>query len=85
MSNYFRVGNLTALRELALLWLAGKVDDQLDRYHADHAPAWARTGADTAEVGSSHLVVFSRPTVVTDLIKSAGSQNFTGAISLAMA
>jgi two-component system sensor histidine kinase KdpD len=36
MSNYFRVGNLTALRELALLWVAGKVDDQLDRYRADH-------------------------------------------------
>ncbi|MFI6598701.1 DUF4118 domain-containing protein [Nonomuraea sp. NPDC050536] len=36
LSNYFRVGNLIALRELALLWLAGKVDDQLDRYRADH-------------------------------------------------
>lgn len=36
LSNYFRVGNLTALRELALLWLAGEVDDQLDRYRADH-------------------------------------------------
>ncbi|MFI7688719.1 ATP-binding protein [Nonomuraea sp. NPDC049655] len=39
MSNYFRVGNLTALRELALLWVAGKVDDQLDRYRADHGIA----------------------------------------------
>ncbi len=39
LSNYFRVGNLTALRELALLWLAGKVDDQLDRYRADHGIA----------------------------------------------
>ncbi|MCG5216580.1 DUF4118 domain-containing protein [Streptosporangium soli] len=36
LHNYFRVGNLTALRELALLWLAGKVDEQLDRYRADH-------------------------------------------------
>ncbi|HTY73614.1 MAG TPA: DUF4118 domain-containing protein [Actinomycetes bacterium] len=36
LSNYFRVGNLTALRELALLWLADKVDDQLDRYRAEH-------------------------------------------------
>ncbi|MEV4804405.1 DUF4118 domain-containing protein [Nonomuraea sp. NPDC049421] len=36
MANYFRVGNLTALRELALLWVAGKVDDQLGRYRADH-------------------------------------------------
>ncbi|MEU6717446.1 DUF4118 domain-containing protein [Nonomuraea sp. NPDC046802] len=42
MSNYFRVGNLTALRELALLWVAGKVDDQLDRYRAAHdiAATW---------------------------------------------
>ncbi|MFF0308944.1 DUF4118 domain-containing protein [Streptosporangium sp. NPDC004379] len=36
LANYFRVGNLTALRELALLWVAGKVDDQLDRYRAEH-------------------------------------------------
>ncbi|GAA3474134.1 DUF4118 domain-containing protein [Nonomuraea roseola] len=39
LSNYFRVGNLTALRELALLWLAGKVDEQLDRYRSDHGIA----------------------------------------------
>ncbi|MEU4835744.1 ATP-binding protein [Streptosporangium sp. NPDC023615] len=39
LSNYFRVGNLTALRELALLWVAGKVDDQLDRYRTDHGIA----------------------------------------------
>lgn len=36
LGNYFRVGNLTALRELALLWVADKVDDQLDSYRADH-------------------------------------------------
>ncbi|NYI95953.1 two-component system sensor histidine kinase KdpD [Streptomonospora nanhaiensis] len=36
LQNYFRVGNLTALRELALLWLADKVDDQLDRYRSEH-------------------------------------------------
>ena len=36
LGNYFRVGNLTALRELALLWVAGKVDEQLDQYRADH-------------------------------------------------
>ena len=36
LANYFRVGNLTALRELALLWLADKVDEQLDRYRAEH-------------------------------------------------
>ncbi|WP_067495382.1 DUF4118 domain-containing protein [Actinoplanes sp. TFC3] len=36
LGNYFRTGNLTALRELALLWLADKVEDQLGRYRADN-------------------------------------------------
>ncbi|MCC3313703.1 sensor histidine kinase [Nocardia africana] len=36
LRNYFRTGNLTALRELALLWVADKVDDQLDDYRAEH-------------------------------------------------
>ncbi|RSM42217.1 histidine kinase [Actinoplanes sp. ATCC 53533] len=36
LGNYFRTGNLTALRELALLWLADKVEDQLDKYRADN-------------------------------------------------
>lgn len=39
LSNYFRVGNLTALRELALLWVTDKVDEQLDRYRAEHGIA----------------------------------------------
>jgi two-component system sensor histidine kinase KdpD len=36
LSNYFRVGNLTALRELALLWVAGRVDEALQRYRSEH-------------------------------------------------
>nr|WP_229686000.1 sensor histidine kinase KdpD [Longimycelium tulufanense] len=36
LSNYFRPGNLTALRELALLWVADQVDVALQRYRADH-------------------------------------------------
>jgi two-component system, OmpR family, sensor histidine kinase KdpD len=36
LTNYFRVGNLGALRELALLWLADKVDEGLQRYRAAH-------------------------------------------------
>jgi two-component system, OmpR family, sensor histidine kinase KdpD len=36
LTNYFRPGNLTALRELALLWLADKVDEGLQRYRAEH-------------------------------------------------
>jgi two-component system sensor histidine kinase KdpD len=36
LSNYFRLGNLTALRELALLWLADRVDEGLSRYRAEN-------------------------------------------------
>ncbi|WP_064744315.1 sensor histidine kinase [Actinomadura oligospora] len=36
LANYFRTGNLTALRELALLWLADKVDEALERYRDQH-------------------------------------------------
>lgn len=36
LANYFRVGNLTALRELALLWLADRVDEGLRRYKSEH-------------------------------------------------
>ncbi len=36
LNRYFRAGNLAALRELALLWLAGKVDEGLQRYRAAH-------------------------------------------------
>ena len=36
LSHYFRVGNLTALRELALLWVAGRVDEGLRDYRATH-------------------------------------------------
>jgi two-component system, OmpR family, sensor histidine kinase KdpD len=36
LTHYFRTGNLSALRELALLWLADKVDEGLQRYRAAH-------------------------------------------------
>ncbi|MEV0710767.1 sensor histidine kinase [Nocardia aurea] len=36
LRHYFRQGNLTALRELALLWLADQVDAALAKYRADH-------------------------------------------------
>jgi two-component system, OmpR family, sensor histidine kinase KdpD len=42
LTNYFRSGNLAALRELALLWLADKVDEGLQRYRTEHkiSGAW---------------------------------------------
>jgi two-component system sensor histidine kinase KdpD len=62
LANYFRPGNLAALRELALLWVADKVDDSLQQYMEDHGitAAWetrerivvALTGA----TGGEHLV-----------------------------
>ena len=42
LGNYFRLGNLTALRELALLWVADRVDESLAGYRERHgiAAAW---------------------------------------------
>ncbi|WP_370250350.1 DUF4118 domain-containing protein [Nocardioides sp.] len=36
LTSFFRLGNLTALRELALLWLADRVDDALGDYRRAH-------------------------------------------------
>jgi two-component system sensor histidine kinase KdpD len=62
LANYFRPGNLGALRELALLWVADRVEDSLQDYLSDHGitDTWetrervvvALTGA----AGGDHLV-----------------------------
>ncbi len=36
LANYFRAGNLVALRELALLWVADNVEEQLQEYRQRH-------------------------------------------------
>ena len=36
LGNYFRAGNLAALRELALLWIADRVEEGLAEYRARH-------------------------------------------------
>lgn len=43
LAHYFREGNLTALRELALLWVADQVDDGLATYRQRHGitSTWA--------------------------------------------
>lgn len=43
LANYFRIGNLGALRELALLWLADRVDEGLKHYRDDNeiSQTWA--------------------------------------------
>ncbi|BDD81287.1 sensor histidine kinase [Tsukamurella pulmonis] len=42
LSHFFRIGNLTALRELALLWLADRVDEKLEQYRSEQgiSAAW---------------------------------------------
>ena len=42
LTNFFRPGNLGALRELALLWVADRVEESLSAYLAQHgiADAW---------------------------------------------
>ena len=62
LANYFRPGNLGALRELALLWVADRVEESLQGYLSDHGitATWetrervvvALTGAD----GGEHLI-----------------------------
>lgn len=39
LANYFREGNLGALRELALMWVADRVDEALEAYRAAHGIA----------------------------------------------
>jgi two-component system sensor histidine kinase KdpD len=36
LTNYFRPGNLAALREIALLWVADRVEENLQQYLEDH-------------------------------------------------
>src|SRR5262245_4057431 len=42
LANYFRLGNLAALREIALLWVADRVEESLQQYLEDHGigSAW---------------------------------------------
>jgi two-component system sensor histidine kinase KdpD len=62
LANYFRVGNLTALRELALLWLADSVEEGLQRYrdqHGIHGPWETRERVVVALTGGpegEHLI-----------------------------
>jgi two-component system, OmpR family, sensor histidine kinase KdpD len=39
LTNYFRPGNLTALRELALLWVADRVEEGMQQYRVEHGIA----------------------------------------------
>src|SRR5262245_60624688 len=63
LSRYFRIGNLSALRELALLWLADRVDEALERYRSDEgiAATWpARERVVVAVTGGPESEVLLR-------------------------
>jgi two-component system sensor histidine kinase KdpD len=63
LANFFRPGNLVALRELALRKTAEEVDDSLERYIAEHEPDHAWTTED-------RIVVCVRPgEVATKLVR----------------
>ena len=53
LGNYFRVGNLAALRELALLWVADRVDEALQDYRERHGIA-GRVGDTRARRRRAH-------------------------------
>ena len=53
LANYFREGNLGALRELALLWLADRVDAGLERYRGQHRIAGSWPTRERVVVGVS--------------------------------
>ncbi len=56
LSHYFREGNLAALRELALLWLADRVDEGLERYRDQHRidATWATRERVVVGVSGGH-------------------------------
>ncbi|MET0158352.1 MAG: ATP-binding protein [Acidimicrobiales bacterium] len=62
LGNYFRAGNLGALRELALLWVADRVDDALEEYRERHGitDTWELRErvlvAVTGAPGTEHLI-----------------------------
>ncbi|MET0827522.1 MAG: ATP-binding protein [Acidimicrobiales bacterium] len=62
LGNYFRAGNLGALRELALLWVADRVDDALEEYRDRHGitDTWELRErvlvAVTGAPGTEHLI-----------------------------
>jgi two-component system sensor histidine kinase KdpD len=66
LSNYFRVPNLAALRELALLWLADRVETLLARYRAD-------ADADAAESRERVVVAVTGGPESATLLRRASS------------
>ena len=64
-TNYFRPGNLAALRELALLWVADRVDESLEDYRERHGIT------DTWETRERVLVALTGAPSTESLIRRA--------------
>ena len=54
LNNFFREGNLTALRELALRYTAEKTESQLQQYMTEHSIKEAWTASERVLVGFDH-------------------------------
>jgi two-component system sensor histidine kinase KdpD len=54
LNNFFREGNLTALRELALRRTAEKTESQLEQYMAEHGISEYRSASERVLVGFDH-------------------------------
>jgi len=83
LSNYFRLGNLTALRELALLWLADEVDSALKKYRAEQgisAPWEARERIVVALTGGPEGETLLRRGARI-AARSSGGQVFAGHVT----
>ena len=57
LANYFREGNLGALRELALMWVADRVDEALEDYREAHGiPGRGRRASGSSSRSPAHPV-----------------------------
>lgn len=78
LGNYFRLGNLTAPRELALLWVADQVDDGMQDYRERHgiAEPWeTKERVVVAVTGSPSGEQVIRPDMATALVGFATAEN----------
>lgn len=73
LANYFRPGNLAALRELALLWVADRVEDSLQDYLTDQGITTTWETRERVVIGTtqrSRLSEFARGSVASQLQRS---------------
>src|SRR5207249_1847908 len=74
LANYFRPGNLAALRELALLWLADRVDEGLEAYREHHGitEPWETRERVLVAIHRSRWAELTRGSVINRLLRLSG-------------